>query len=456
MVVQCGYTSPQAVEQAISVRGLFTIQFPHPAECVQENMMGQYAVIVDGYHIRDGEDRGFASAFRARGVSPVTVLSTPQPVADFQPKWYPDDFETVYYFDGDYDALIEAIGKYNPICVVPGSELGVELAGYLTDTLIPGKGNVPGSALAQRDKGVMVRALEQAGVPVLRTISADDQEAVARWIDQAGLNGKPLVVKPAKAAGTDNVHKVEAGEDWRPVFAQVLGATNCFGARNDQVIVQEYAAGTEYMVDLYSVDGKHGIADVCSYIKHNRGNRLGIYDVADYLPPDDPDVLVLADYTMRAADATGIRNGCTHAEVMLTQDGPRLIEIAARPAGSCSMIAGSLATGDNQIERTVRHYVDGEFTAGFQLVQEVRTTWLCAANTGTVREAGILRAAQELPTVRGMSVPADGDQVKATYDTSSILGWIIQCASSRAEIEADYRLIRQLEDRWNARQSDGD
>lgn len=416
--------------------------------------MGQYAIIVDGYHIRDGEDRGFASAFRARGVSPVTVLSTPRPMAKFQSRWYPDDFEAVHYFDGDDDALVEIVRSYDPICIVPGSEAGVELAGFLTDALMPGKGNVPGSALAQRDKGVMVQALERAGVPALRTISADNPESVARWVAHAGLSGKRLVVKPAKAGGTDNVHMVGADEDWRPIFRRLLGATNCYGIRNDSVIVQEYADGTEYMVDLYSVDGKHGLVDVCSYIKHNRANRIGIYDVADYLPPDHPDVPMLAEYTMRAADATGIRNGCTHAEVVLTQDGPRLIELAARPAGSCTMISGSLATGDNQIERTVRHYLDGEFTSSFQLVQKVRTTWLCATNTGTVRDAEILQAAQELPTVRRISVPANGERVKATYDTSSILGWVIQCASSQAEIEADYRVIRELEGRWNDRQPD--
>jgi hypothetical protein len=120
------------------------------------------------------------------------------------------------------------------------------------------------------------------------------------------------------------------------------------------------------------------------------------------------------------------------------------------------MISGSLATGDNQVERTVRHYLDDEFAASFQLVQRVRTTWLCAANAGTVRDAGILRAAQDLPTVRRMSLPANGERIKGTYDASSILGWVIQCASDRADIEADYRRIRELEELWNARQADGE
>lgn len=45
--------------------------------------MDRWAVVVDGYHLRDGDDRGFASAFRARGVRPVTVMSTPEPLAKY-------------------------------------------------------------------------------------------------------------------------------------------------------------------------------------------------------------------------------------------------------------------------------------------------------------------------------------------------------------------------------------
>jgi hypothetical protein len=71
--------------------------------------MDRYAVIVDGYHLRDGDDRGFASAFRRRGVRPVTVMSTPQPLPKFVKKstWYPEDFDAVHFHDGDFQRTLE-------------------------------------------------------------------------------------------------------------------------------------------------------------------------------------------------------------------------------------------------------------------------------------------------------------------------------------------------------------
>ncbi len=417
----------------------------------------RYVVVVDGYHLRDGDNRGFASAFRARGVLPVTVMSTPKPLAKFVRKstWYPDDYEAVHFYDGDFGALVKLVSSYDPVGIVAGNERGVELTAQLVETLMPHIANAPGSAAAQRHKGDMARALEKAGVPGPETISTADPEEVAEWIVRKGLDGKPLIVKPPHSAGTDNVHRIPPGGDWRRCFTHILGQVNGFELRNDTVIVQEYLEGLEYIVDLYSVDGRHGLVDTCVYAKHDRGPRIGIYDIADFLPPGHPDVAVLADYTMRAADAVGIRNGSTHAEVVMTADGPRLVELAARYSGSCMMLSGSLATGDNQIERTVRHLLDGTFTPGFELVKEVRTLWLCADFAGPVRRMDILQEIAALPTVHRMAVPPEGKEVPMTNDVTTSLGWVIQGADDWAAIEKDTRRIRELERIWNAAQETG-
>jgi hypothetical protein len=418
--------------------------------------MKRYAVIVDGYHLRDGDNRGFASAFAARGVTPVTVMSTPAPLAKFVKKstWYPDDFEAVHFFDGDFRRLLDIVRGYDPVCIIAENERGVELAAQLVDELLPGTGNVPGSATAQRDKGEMARALERAGVPGPKTIATNDPDTVAAWIRASGLTGRPLIIKPPHSAGTENVHLSPSGADWRQPFDRILGAINGFDLRNDTVVVQEYLEGPEYIVDLYSVDGQHGLVDVCVYTKHNRGARIGIYDTADFLPPDSPEVAALAEYTKRAADAVGIRNGSTHAEVIMTADGPRLVELAARYSGSCMMLSGELATDDTQIQRTVRHVVDGSFTPSFELVRNVRTAWLCADHAGPVRDMEILRSIGEMPTVHKMSIPDNGKVVPMTNDVTTSLGWIIQGADDWDDIEEDYKRIRELEGIWNARQVD--
>lgn len=409
--------------------------------------MDRYAVVVDGYHIPYDDSRGFASAFRERGVRPIAVMSRSEPLPQFLPKWFPDDFDAVHFFDGDFDAVLATVKSYDPICIVPGHESGVEFTAALVEVLMPEKGNVPGTAPATRDKGLMVDALARAGVPHLRTISSADVDEVDEWIRRNGLQDRPLVIKPPKSGGTDAVHLAMAGEDWRPLFRSMVGSLNDYRIVNDEIVVQEYAEGTEYIVDLYSVAGRHGLVDVCVYVKHDLGGRIGIYDVADFLGADDPIVTILAEYTKRAAHAVGIRNGSTHAEVMLTEDGPLLIELAARYSGSCMMLSGKLATGTNQIDLTVRHHLDGYFSPDFRLEREVRTLWLAATNAGVVRNAEVLAAARELPTVFQNSLPQNGQRVAKTEDMHTCLGWIIQAAADWPAIERDYRTIRELEQR---------
>ncbi|MFC4591377.1 ATP-grasp domain-containing protein [Sphaerisporangium corydalis] len=409
--------------------------------------MDRFAIIVDAYHIPFGDSRGFASAFRARGVEPVAVMSTPEPMEAFLPRWFPDDFAAVHYHDGDLDALAATVKGYDPVCIVPGLEPGVELAADLVDRLLPGTGNLPGSAPAHRDKGLMVEALEAHGVPHLRTICSGDARVIAAWLRRHGLENCPLVIKPPKSSGAEDVKLIEAGQDWRPFFDRLIGSRNHYGLVNDRVIIQEFARGPEYIVDLYSVDGRHGLVDVCRYEKYTKDGEIGIYDVADFLPPGHPDVPPLAEYTMQAAHALGIRNGCTHAEVILSPDGPRLVELATRPSGSCMMLSGSLATGDNQVERTVRHHLDGEFTPGYALLQQVRTVWLGAAHEGILRNVESFDVVRDLPTFRGMLIPENGKFVPCTTGMSTSLGWVIQAAPSWAAIETDYRLIKELEGR---------
>ncbi|MBV9447807.1 MAG: ATP-grasp domain-containing protein [Streptosporangiaceae bacterium] len=407
--------------------------------------MGRTAIIVDPYHIPHQDDRGYASAFRARGVEPIAVLSTPEPLPAFRHRWFPEDFAATHFHDGNMEKLAATVRAYDPVCIVPDREVGVELAAELTEAVLPGTGNVPGSATAQRDKAAMVEALERAGVPHLRTIASDDMDVIAGWLRANDLTGRRIVLKPPKCAGAEDVCVVEPGQDWRPAFSRILGTVNHLLLVNDRVVVQEFAEGTEYIVDLYSVDGRHGLVDACVYRMRSRDGQIGIYDLVDFLDPGDPVVERLAAYTKDAAQACGIRNGCTHAEVMMTKDGPRLIELGARTSGSCMMISGSLATGENHIDRTVKHRVDGEFTDGYQLLRQVRTAWLAADRGGIVRNADILGEIFGLPSVHSASVPDIGATVPMTTGVATSIGWVIFGAPAWDAIEADYRRVRELE-----------
>jgi len=210
--------------------------------------------------------------------------------------------------------------------------------------------------------------------------------------------------------------------------------------------VQEFAEGTEYLLDSYSVDGRHGLVDVCRYTKLHRGDRIGIYDLVDFLPPDHPDVLELWPYTQRALDAVGIRNGCCHSEVILTKEGPRLVEVGARPAGGGHQMIARMATGSNHIMRTVAHRVRGEFEEGYRLEQYVCSVVINAPRAGIWRNAEIFDAVDDLATFdcKHFFFGA-GDTVPEPATLYTMLGWVVLAATDREAMDADYRRIKHLE-----------
>ncbi|MEU5302601.1 ATP-grasp domain-containing protein [Streptomyces noursei] len=404
--------------------------------------MPRHVVLVDPY----SEAAEYANAFRARGIEPVAVLSTPAPLKSYLHGWKPEVFHSTHFYDGDFAKLAGIVRGYDPVAVVPGNECAVRLVDALVEELAPGTGNVPELSAARRDKWPMAQAVASAGVPHLRTFATASEEEAADWLRQNGLEGRALVLKPRCSGGTDGVHKVEAGEDWRPSFRRLLGSVNMFDLTNDSILIQEFASGTEFVVDTYSVDGQMGLVAVVQYSKSTRGNRIGVYDAEDYLLPSDPLVGVLESYTRQVADAVGIRTGCTHTEIMLTDDGPRLIEIAARLDGGCAQQAARLATGDSQIDRTVRHHLDSAFTPGFEIVQPTRVVWLSAANSGAMSNAEVLDAARELASFQKLSCRyPNGSRVPKTEDLFTTLGWVLLSTPDQDVLDQDTKRVREIE-----------
>jgi hypothetical protein len=229
---------------------------------------------------------------------------------------------------------------------------------------------------------------------------------------------------------------------------QIVGKVNATGLVNEAVLVQEFAAGPEFLVDSYSADGRHGLVDVCRYTKFSRGDRIGIYDRVDFLPPDHPDVRAVWPYVRDVLDAVGIRNGCGHSEVVLTDRGPRLLEVAERPAGGGHQLISELATGDNHIHRTVAHRVHGTFRGSYSLRRHVCGIFLSSPAPGRLADAGALDQLDALPTFHAKRLLRDvGGPVPETVDLTSVLGWVILSGDDPAAIDADYRQVKELENR---------
>jgi ATP-grasp domain-containing protein len=403
------------------------------------------AVIVDPY----SSGAQLAPAFVKRGVPVAAVLTAKTPPAVYASSYRPGDFKQIIIADGDLAGLAQQVAALGPCCVLAGCESGVELAEQLAPLVVPTMANVAELAKARRHKGHMAAAVTAAGLPSIRQICSSNAEQVADWIASSGLTGRDLVIKPPKSASTDGVTLVPHGAGWHEVFDSMLGSSNRLGLVNDVLVVQEFAEGTEYVVDTFSHDGVHAVTDVCRYDKVHNGGFMAIYDTMEWLSPDHPAVPGLVGYARAVLDAVGVRFGAAHIEIMQTADGPRLIEIGARPHGGGHPRFCLLATGDSQVERTARYFAgDRDIPSSYQLLTHTLVVFHMARAAGHVGDIARLDEIEALPThYESVHNFAAGDRIRTTTDLfgSLDLGFVVLNGVHRSQIWRDYEKIRAAE-----------
>jgi len=286
----------------------------------------------------------------------VAVLTTEQPPNVYATSFNEADFAQIIKAHGDYDCVVKQLNVLKPVCIVAGCESGVELTDRLITSLLPQYGNDMSLASARRHKGDMGKAVSAAGLDTIKQVCTSNEHDVSLWLQHEKLENSNLIIKPSKSAGTDDVTRILNGKGWQTIFNNMVGTTNKLGLVNDDLIVQEYITGTEYVIDTFSFNGNHSICDICEYRKRQNGDFIAIYDSMKWLSPHFEHYDVLIDYTKKVLDAVGLKYGTAHIEVMLTKNGPKLIEIGARPHGGGHPIFCRLATGDSQLDRAVRYF----------------------------------------------------------------------------------------------------
>ncbi|MGW4422480.1 ATP-grasp domain-containing protein [Streptosporangium sp. NPDC004631] len=344
-----------------------------------------------------------------------------------------------------------ALAEFSPVAVVTGQEPGVEWTDRLNELLgLPG--NASATWRARRDKYEMIEALRRAGVRCAEQFKSSDPEEIVAWAERR--DEYPVVVKPLASAATDGVAVCASADEVRKAVEVVLGASDIFETRNREALVQSYLAGHEYTVDMVTVDGRRYTNGVSRYRKRLQGTH-NIYDREDLLDPASPEVAALIEYTSSALDALGVRSGPTHAEVIITPDGPTLVEVGARLSGSLAREFQDACVGTNQAHLTAlaavrpQEFLD-EYAGKVFTRHKLGALVITATELDGIVEDIDLDAQAELealPSLTNLRIKIKpGGRIKPTVDLyTSTLG--VHLATGSAEqLERDYERVQQLKD----------
>ena len=403
-----------------------------------------YCVVVDGY----SAGNFLPAEFRERGYAAIHVQSTPVIWPILTLTYRPADYAHHFAFDGDLAPLVAQLAPFAPVCVMPGTETGVELADQLAAALgTPANGLA--TSPARRDKFQMIERVGAAGLKVARQHRATSTDDVLAWV-RAGGFGR-VVVKPLKSAGTDSVAICEGEDDVRRACEAILGKTNQLGLANDAVLVQEFLHGTEYALDAVSLDGRAHFTAIWRYHKVTVNGVAFVYDRDELVPCTDAAGEALCAYTRQVLEALEVRHGPSHTEVMLTPEGPALVETGTRLNGITTPALHARCVGYGQLDLTADCYVDHpaferKARAPYQLREYALSISLISEQQGTVKSVpgeALVRTLPSFDEARFRAKP--GYQLRRTIDFYTHPGFVMLIHPDRAVLASDLANLRAME-----------
>ena len=256
---------------------------------------------------------------------------------------------------------IENKEKYNIVGAFAGADVAVTVAGITNALNLPG---IPMDvAIRSNNKSLMKKKWLEDGVPTPISKEVNSTKEAIRAIDE--LNGFPLMVKAVDSAASRGSRKVENVKE----LSDAISAAKKISSTKT-AIVEEFVNGEEQSVEtiVYNTIYYHcGIADrhfgfdpYPIEIGHTNPSRLPtqvqeeIYDVAD-----------------KAAISLGIDFGPAKADMILTSEGPKILEMPARLSGGFhSQYTTPLATGMNPIRAVLNIAIGNPIP-----IEDVRQRW---------------------------------------------------------------------------------
>ncbi|MEV6284719.1 ATP-grasp domain-containing protein [Kribbella sp. NPDC051770] len=264
-----------------------------------------------------------------------------------EPSWEKEYIEawTVLETTLDAEALVTAAQKLHAEQPIDGvlcwDEARILQTAHVAEAL-----GLPGGDVAMinrcRDKHLTRTALATQGVPQPESVLVD---TVDDALETAGKLGYPVILKPRALAASLGVVKVNSAEELKENWAFAHDTTVPEAPHYDvKVLVEEFADGYEISIDAAVFQGT--VTPFCLARKEigypPYAEEIGHFvDAADPLLADEQLFQVLAD----AHAAIEFTDGVTHTEIMMTADGPKVIEINARIGGDMIPYLGLQATG---------------------------------------------------------------------------------------------------------------
>ena len=289
------------------------------------------------------------------------------------------------------------------------------------------------TAVKATDKAEMREALKKAGVPIPKFLKVKSVDEFWEAVQQ--MQGA-FMVKPADSSGSRGIFKVED----KAVAAEAYEYAKKY-SKNGNVVVEECMVGPEVSVETLAIDGEIHVIQITDKITTGAPHFVEMGHT-------QPTRLDCADAIKRAAiaanKAIGIENGPSHTEIIVTDEGTKIVELGARLGGDCiTTHLVPLSTGVNMVEACIKIALGEkpDITPKINCGSAIR---YFRQHAGIVKKIEGIEAAGKMPGVKQIAiVHGVGEKITDIVDSGSRMGFVVVQGSDADDAEKRCETARE-------------
>ena len=381
----------------------------------------------------------FLEAARTLGVEIVCASDEPSTFEAHAP----DNLLTLDFDDPDAAAArVATLADRRPLAAVVGVDDLTAVAAAAIAERLGLRASGRAAVAAARDKYQMRQCLAAAGVPIpryRRIALKDDPFLAARGVEF------PCVLKPLALSASRGVIRANNVDQFIAAFRRIsaLLAREDVGATGDAaqfLLAEAYVPGVEVALEGLLMGGTlHALAlfDKPDPLEGPFFEET-IYVTPSRLPADTQAAIERA--TAAACAGLGLGEGPVHAELRVNDDGPWVLEVAARSIGGLCSRTLRFGTGMTLEEIILRHALGWPIASLARERRPAGVMMIPIPRAGRLAAVDGVEAAAKVAGVEEVTLTAHvGQDVVPLPEGWQYLGFIFARADSPGAVEAALR-----------------
>lgn len=288
------------------------------------------------------------------------------------------------------------------------------------------------TALKSTDKLEMIKSFEKFEVAHPWFYSIKDEDDLEQIKEKVKY---PCITKPTDNSGSRGVMVVNSFEELKKAASYSFA-----NSRSKKIIIEEMLCGNEISVEIIVYKGVVNIIQITDKLTtgaphfvekgHSQPSRL-----------EKNTIEKVKKLATKAVEAVGIKNGPAHVEIMVTKDGPKMIELGARLGGDCiTTHLVPLSTGVDMVKETINICL-GEKPNLESKYQKASAIRFILGEKGIIQEISGQEKAYEIPGIKDVDFMKQlGDEIKEIESSNDRIGYVI---SQQEDVESAIKSVEE-------------